>query len=62
MLYINENFCKGCGICIDFCPKKVLGKELGKAKVIKAEACINCGMCENMCPDFAIHVRGDKNE
>ena len=23
-LYIEEKYCKGCGICIEFCPAKVL--------------------------------------
>lgn len=62
MLYINESFCKGCGLCVDLCPKKVLEKSLGKAKVANEASCIKCGMCENICPDFAIHLRGNNNE
>ncbi|MGC8809542.1 MAG: 4Fe-4S binding protein, partial [bacterium] len=23
-LYVEEKYCKGCGICIEFCPAKVL--------------------------------------
>ncbi|HAG44536.1 MAG TPA: ferredoxin [Clostridium sp.] len=62
MLYINKNFCKGCGLCVDFCPKKVLIKSLGKAEIAQEEHCIKCGICENICPDFAIHLRSDKDE
>lgn len=62
MLYINEKFCKGCGICIDLCPKKVLEKNSGKAIVVRENQCIKCGICENSCPDFAINLRGDKDE
>jgi len=49
--------CKGCGICVAFCPKKVLGINLlGKVQVVDGEACIACGQCELRCPDYAIFV------
>ena len=49
--------CKGCGICVSFCPKKVLALDtLGKVYVIDEKACINCGQCELRCPDYAIYV------
>ncbi|WP_291569800.1 4Fe-4S dicluster domain-containing protein [Clostridium sp. UBA4548] len=62
MLFINESYCKGCDLCIDFCPKKVLEKQHGKAIIANEEACIKCGICERICPDFAISLRSDKNE
>jgi len=54
---INEKWCKGCGICVAFCPKGVLvmGERL-KAEVKYQEKCIGCKMCEYYCPDFAITV------
>ncbi len=56
---INEAWCKGCGICIAFCPKKVLGfNENGKVSMLDRENCIKCGMCEMRCPDFAIFLGG----
>ncbi len=59
MVHINENWCKGCGICIAFCPKKVLGfGENGKSQMQDPEHCIKCGMCELRCPDFAIFLGG----
>lgn len=49
--------CKGCGICVAFCPKKVLAiDELSKVNVVNKEACIGCGQCELRCPDYAIFV------
>ncbi len=49
--------CKGCGICVAFCPKQVLAlDELGKVHVAAGEACIACGQCELRCPDYAIFV------
>ena len=56
-LQINQKFCKGCGICVAFCPKQVLElDELGKVYEKAPEACILCGQCELRCPDFAIQV------
>lgn len=56
-LKIHVNRCKGCGICANFCPKKVLRiSELEKVEVVNEEACIKCGQCEMRCPDYAIFV------
>ena len=58
-IHINEAWCKGCGICIAFCPKKVLGfNENGKVMMLDRENCIKCGMCQMRCPDFAIFLGG----
>ncbi len=55
---VYPDWCKGCGICVAFCPKKVLGLGPdGKARVENEAACVNCGFCEPHCPDFAILVR-----
>ena len=54
-LLIKEKRCKGCGICVAFCPKHVLaGDALSKVFIRDAEACIGCGQCELRCPDYAI--------
>ena len=56
-LAINKKYCKGCGICVAFCPKQVLElDELGKVYEKAPENCISCGQCELRCPDFAIQV------
>ncbi|WP_027936846.1 4Fe-4S dicluster domain-containing protein [Anaeroarcus burkinensis] len=56
-LQINKRYCKGCGICVAFCPKQVLElDEVGKVYAKKPEACISCGQCELRCPDYAIFV------
>jgi 2-oxoglutarate ferredoxin oxidoreductase subunit delta len=53
---VIERFCKGCSICAEFCPTKVLEMDAFVVKVVKPEACIKCMQCELRCPDFAIKV------
>jgi len=60
-IVINRDFCKGCGICVAFCPAHVL--ELGedeKAYVKRLEDCTACGLCEMRCPDMAIEVQTEE--
>ncbi|ABC78290.1 4Fe-4S dicluster domain-containing protein [Syntrophus aciditrophicus] len=58
---VFREWCKGCGICVAFCPKQVLAlDENGHSYAKNPEACIQCGMCEMRCPDFAISVVGKK--
>lgn len=55
---VYPDWCKGCGICVEFCPAKVLElNDQGKSTVVHEENCIGCGFCELHCPDFAIVVR-----
>jgi 2-oxoglutarate ferredoxin oxidoreductase subunit delta len=58
---INPDWCKGCGICVEFCPTKVLElNERDKAVAERLEDCIACQMCELRCPDLAIEVVVEK--
>ncbi len=60
---IFRAWCKGCGICVAFCPKKALARdEAGIPYVKDPEACAGCGLCELRCPDFAITIEkeGDR--
>ena len=55
---INGDLCKGCGICIAFCPTEVLElDEHEKAMVKRPEKCNACGLCELRCPDMAVEVK-----
>ncbi len=63
MLIIEKDLCKGCHICVEFCPRGVLkiSDKLNRigyfyATVKDKEKCNKCGLCENYCPDFAISV------
>ena len=55
-LEVIELNCKGCSICVEFCPKKVLEMDVFLVKVARPEDCIKCMQCELLCPDFAIKV------
>jgi len=61
---VDTFLCKGCGICVELCPRKVFewSKELSEKGVhypvpVNAEKCVKCKLCELLCPDFAIAVR-----
>ena len=62
-VYIDGKICKGCRLCIYFCPKDVFetGEEVNDKgfvipKVAHQEKCIKCKLCEMNCPDLAILV------
>ncbi len=67
---IVDDLCKGCGLCIEFCPIQVLGqsehfneKGYHYPEMLEPEKCVNCGYCQLLCPDFAIwSEREDKQE
>ncbi|MEG1777866.1 MAG: 4Fe-4S binding protein [Angelakisella sp.] len=61
---IDENVCKGCGLCVTACPKNLLkltetrinAKGYNPVELTDREACIGCAMCAIICPDSAIKV------
>lgn len=60
---IDRNRCKGCELCVRFCPKQVLvmSREINDkgyffAQVANQEACIACRFCGFICPDTAIEI------
>ena len=61
--HINRAWCKGCGICVHFCPKKVLEMDPEeKACAVRTADCICCRLCEMRCPDLAIEVETEKKQ
>lgn len=53
---IVVNYCKGCEICVAFCPEKVLVMNRELAQVADISKCTKCNICEYLCPDFSISV------
>ena len=55
---VFPNWCKGCDLCIEFCPAGVLEHQPGiNVVVVHPEKCTACRWCELHCPDFAIFVK-----
>ena len=64
LVTINENLCKGCGLCAFACPKKIISldtqtlnaKGYHPAQLTDENSCIACASCAVMCPDAVITV------
>ncbi len=56
---IYATWCKGCRICVEFCPPKVLAMDPGEdhPRVVLPEKCTACHFCDTHCPDLAIVIR-----
>lgn len=64
-LTFNSQFCKGCGLCVEACPKGLIildtavlnAKGYNPATISDQDACIGCAICARMCPDSIIKVK-----
>lgn len=56
VLKIDLAWCKGCGICVAFCPKGALELVDEKVHLKTNGGCVLCGQCESHCPDYAIYL------
>ncbi|NUN51755.1 MAG: ferredoxin family protein [Planctomycetaceae bacterium] len=64
-VHVIAERCKGCGWCVEFCPRGVLresaawnrrGYHPPEVSNGKAVDCAECHFCELLCPEFAIFV------
>lgn len=59
----DEVLCKGCGLCVSACPKKLVAlkeklnsKGYHPAGIDDMDSCIGCAFCATICPDCVITV------
>ena len=58
-LTFNEELCKGCGLCVNACPKGLLALSQSRlnqkghtpVELVKPDECVGCASCALMCPD-----------
>lgn len=63
-LTFDTNRCKGCGLCVEACPKGLLAIARDKinqkghhpAEITDQGKCVGCAFCAMMCPDCVIKV------
>ena len=63
-LKLSRELCKGCRLCIDFCPKHVLtlaedkinAKGYPYAEATAPGNCVGCLTCVTVCPDCVIEI------
>jgi 2-oxoglutarate ferredoxin oxidoreductase subunit delta len=64
-VYIIPERCKGCELCISFCPRGVLivseqtnakGYHYPDVKPGMQSECVHCEFCTMICPEFAIYT------
>ncbi len=68
-IIIDTSMCKGCRLCIGFCPKKSISisgqlnaKGYFPAQPDPEKECTGCGICALMCPEAAIEVYRDEKK
>ncbi len=70
MVVLDEDRCKGCGLCTSVCPAKILrlaedrfnAKGYHPVEVVDMDRCTGCAMCAAICPDVVFTVYRQKRQ
>lgn len=63
-LFLIRERCKGCRMCVEFCPRQVLeesaeinakGYHIPQIAEGRVSECVHCQFCTLICPEFAIY-------
>jgi 2-oxoglutarate ferredoxin oxidoreductase subunit delta len=62
-IVVKEELCKGCGLCVAFCPKQAMAlaahidsRGFHLAHLARPEDCTGCAQCAIMCPDSCLRI------
>lgn len=62
-IVVNSAICKGCSLCVQICPQKIVAikqalneKGYHFAEQTDEQKCSGCKLCAIMCPEAAIEV------
>jgi 2-oxoglutarate ferredoxin oxidoreductase subunit delta len=60
---VNEHFCKGCELCVQYCPQEVMALDMDHLTpkgyhpvYLLKECCTGCAICAVVCPEAALTV------
>jgi 2-oxoglutarate ferredoxin oxidoreductase subunit delta len=62
IVVIDENKCKGCDLCVYYCPQETLAlsKTIGArgypVAIVVQDNCTGCQECARVCPDICIDI------
>lgn len=64
IIRFDTEHCKGCALCVQACPKKILAlsetkinsKGYRPAECTDMASCVACASCARMCPDSCIEI------
>ncbi len=56
---VNQDLCKGCGLCMKRCPFKAITIENDKS-FVESSKCYGCGVCAVTCPTGAIKLHREE--
>ena len=70
MVVVDEDRCKGCGLCVSVCPAHILeladdrfnAKGYRPIEVTDPGACTGCATCATICPDVVFTVYRQKRQ
>ena len=55
-IYLHENKCMQCGVCLEKCPVGAYVKGDNNLPIFDIEKCINCYRCIHRCPQLALSL------